>query len=54
MEEGIEEELEHRDLITRLLKEAGKDATEDEIKAVAAEIARVHLSDDPEYYRKRK
>lgn len=53
LEKGIEVELEHRELIEKLLKEIKKsDPTEKEIRAVAEQIAKDHIAEDPEYYSK--
>lgn len=49
---GVKTELEHRELIVKLLTEAGYEATEEKIISIAAEIARVHEQEDPEYYQK--
>ena len=47
---GIEKELEHRDLIVKMLTEAGQEATEAKIMSIAEEIARVHEKENPHYY----
>lgn len=52
MSKGTEVELEHRTLITEMLVLAGYIPTESKIKAVAREIARVHVDEDPSYYEK--
>ena len=49
---GTEVELEHRDLITKMLVLAGYIPTESKVRAVAREIARVHVVEDPQYYEK--
>lgn len=54
LKKGIEVELEHYELIKRMLLEAGKEPTEDKIRAIAAEIARVHIEESPDYYEKLK
>lgn len=51
-EEGTLHELEHRELITKMLIEAGKIPTEDAILRIAAEIAQVHEEEDKNYYPK--
>ena len=52
MYKGTEVELEHRVLITEMLTLAGYIPTESKIKAIAREIARVHVEEDPRYYEK--
>lgn len=52
LEMGTEVELEHRDLIKKMLIDAGKNPSEEMIRMVAAEIAKVHIEEDPEYYEK--
>ena len=52
LNKGIEVELEHRDLITRLLKDADRETSEKNIRLIAAEIAKDHLKEDPDYYNK--
>lgn len=52
IDKGIKTELEHRDLIVKMLTEAGKEATEEKILAIAEEIAKVHTKEDPQYYEK--
>jgi len=52
IDKGVKTELEHRDLIVKMLTEAGKEATEEKILAIAAEIAKVHEEEDPQYYEK--
>jgi hypothetical protein len=52
LSKGVESELEHRDLIVKMLTEAGEEATEAKIISIAAEIARVHEKENPEYYDK--
>ena len=52
LEKGITVELEHRELIVTILKKAGEDANEDQVRQVAALIAKVHLKEDPDYYDK--
>jgi len=52
MDKGIEVEMEHRELIVKMLKEAGKEPTEEMIKRIASEIAKVHIEEDPKYYEK--
>ena len=47
---GVQKELEHRELIVKLLTDAGQEATEEKIIAIAAEIAKVHEKEDPHYY----
>jgi SAM-dependent methyltransferase len=54
LEMGIEVELEHRDLIIEMLEAAGKETSEENIRAIAAEIAKVHIEEDKEYYTKLK
>lgn len=49
---GINVELEHRELIKKMLLEAGQEPTEEKIRNIAAEIARVHIKEDPAYYEK--
>lgn len=49
---GVKVELEHRDLIVKMLTEAGHEATEEKIISIAAEIARVHEQEHPDYYEK--
>jgi len=51
-QKGINVELEHRDLITKMLIEAGQEVTEEKVKAIAREIARAHIEEDPSYYEK--
>lgn len=51
-EKGINVELEHRDLIIEMLTKAGQEPTEEKIKAIAREIASVHIKEDPQYYEK--
>lgn len=55
LEIGTEVELEHRKLIETLIKKIkGSEPTEEEIKEVAAQIAKDHIAEDPEYYSKLK
>ena len=51
-EMGIKTELEHRDLVIKMLIDAGQEPTEEKIKSILKEIVRVHLEEDPQYYEK--
>ena len=51
-QKGIVVELEHKDLIEKMLREAGRPVTKSAILSIAAEIARVHEKEDPNYYAK--
>ena len=51
-EKGTKVELEHIELIKKMLIEAGKVPTEEKVAAIAREIAKVHIEEDPNYYEK--
>ena len=50
LEKGTIEELEHKELIIKMLLEAGKEPSEENILDIARMIAKTHLAKNPEYY----
>lgn len=50
LEKGIQDELEHKELIVKMLLEAGKEPSEDNILEIAKKIAQKHLEKNPHYY----
>lgn len=50
LEKGVQEELEHKELIIKMLLESGKEPSEENIMEVAKKIAMVHLEKNPQYY----